>query len=156
MSANGTRTIIWAGGEDVFCLAKVGLILDLEDKCKAGIAAIMTRIGNGSWGLNDIREPIRLGLIGAGMSPESAMSRVKNHVDSNENGLAPSVLVAYAVIEAVMVGVKDDPVGKAPPAEARKTGSTTQTDASDAPKSSPSAPRSAGRRGSPKTTQSGK
>lgn len=35
MSANGTRTIIWANGEDQFCLAKIGLLLDLEAKCNA-------------------------------------------------------------------------------------------------------------------------
>lgn len=140
MSANGTRTIIWAGGEDQFCLAKVGLILDLEAKCDAGIAAIMTRLGSGSWRLSDVREPIRLGLIGGGMSADKAMQAVRNHVD--DNPLTSSVLLAYSIIEAVMVGVLDDPVGKpsgeddlgkAGPAEATQTGSTTKTDASDAP-----------------------
>lgn len=139
MSANGLRTIVWAGGEDAFCLAKVGHILDLERKCGTGIAAIMTRLGSGTWGLNDVREPIRIGLIGGGMAPDEAMKAVQNNVD--ENPLASSVLLAYAVIEAVMVGVPDDPVGKkdddagkAKPAEAQETGSTTTTDASDAPK----------------------
>lgn len=144
MSANGTRTIIWAGGEDQFCLAKVGLILDLEAKCDAGIATVMTRLGSGTFRLNDVREPIRLGLIGGGMAPDKAMQAVRNHVD--ENPLTSSVLLAYAIIEAVMVGVPDDPVGKKPevgegndqgkaePAEAPETGSITMTDASDAPK----------------------
>lgn len=145
MGANGLRTIIWAGGEDQFCLAKVGLILDLEAKCEAGIATVMTRLGSGTWRLNDVREPIRLGLIGGGMAPDKAMQAVRNHVD--DNPLTSSVLLAYAIIEAVMVGVPDDPVGKKPdgdagdgapgkaePAEALQTGSTTTTDASDAPK----------------------
>lgn len=139
MSANGTRTIIWAGGEDVFCLAKVGLILDLEDRCKAGIALILARIDSGIFGLNDIREPIRLGLIGGGMAPDKAMARVRNHVD--ENPLAHSVLVAQAILQAVLVGVPDDPVGKAPddtgkatPPAAENTGSSTTTDASAAPR----------------------
>lgn len=141
MSANGLRTIVWAGGEDQFCLAKVGLILDLEVKCEAGIATVMTRLGSGTWRLNDVREPIRLGLIGGGMTPDAAMKAVRNHVD--ENPLTSSVLLAYAVIEAVMVGVPDDPVGKDPaagddqgkaePAGAQQTGFTTMTDASDAP-----------------------
>ncbi|MCK1684243.1 gene transfer agent family protein [Bradyrhizobium sp. 147] len=140
MSANGTRSIIWAGGEDQFCLAKVGLILDLEAKCEAGIATVMTRLGSGTWRLNDVREPIRLGLIGGGMAPDKAMQAVRNHVDGNP--LTSSVLLAYAILEAVMVGVPDDPVGKKPdgddqgkaePAEAQQTGSITTTDASDAP-----------------------
>lgn len=139
MSATGTRAIIWANGEDQFCLAKVGLILDLEEKCKAGFAVIMARLESGAWGLNDVRETIRLGLIGGGMAPDKAMAAVRNHVDPNP--LSHSVLVAYEVVRAVMFGVPDDPVGKtgddagkAKPAEALSTGSTTTTDASDAPK----------------------
>jgi hypothetical protein len=136
MSANGTRTIIWAGGEDSFCLAKVGLILDLEEKCKAGIAMILGRLGAGQWGLSDVRETIRLGLIGGGATPERAMSAIRNHVD--ENPLSSSVLLAYEIIAAVLVGVPDDPVGKAGPAGVPETGSTAKTDASDDLKSSPS------------------
>jgi hypothetical protein len=142
MSANGMRTIIWAGGEDQFCLAKVGLILDLEAKCEAGIATVMTRLGSGTWRLNDVREPIRLGLIGGGMAPDKAMQAIRNHVD--ENPLTSSVLLAYAIIEAVMVGLPDDPVGRKPdegpdqgkagPAGAQETGFSTMTAASDAPK----------------------
>ncbi|WP_375414625.1 gene transfer agent family protein [uncultured Bradyrhizobium sp.] len=141
MSATGTRAIIWANGEDQFCLAKVGLILDLEEKCKAPFAVIMARLESGTWGLNDVRETIRLGLIGGGMAPDRAMTAVKNHVDENRQGLAHSVLVAYEVVKVVMFGVPDDPVGKSSddagkgePAEAPETGSTTTTDASDAPK----------------------
>ena len=133
MSANGTVTIVWANGEDQFCLAKVGYILDLETKCGAPIGVLYQRLGNGSFGLNDVRETIRLGLMGGGMPPDKAMAAVKHHVDSNENGLAPSVLVAFEVIKAVMFGSPpDDPVGKGMPAEAKKTGFTTTTDASDA------------------------
>jgi hypothetical protein len=140
MSANGTRTIIWAGGEDVFCLAKVGLILDLEERCKAGIAMIMARIDSGIFGLNDIREPIRLGLIGGGMAPDKAMARVRNHVD--ENPLAHSVLVAQAILQAVLIGVpgdavgkpSDDEPGKAAPPAAQNTGSSTTTAGFEDPK----------------------
>lgn len=115
----------------MFCLAKVGLILDLEEKCGVGIAAIMTRLGDGSWRLNDVRETIRLGLIGGGMDPTKAMASVKNHVD--ERPLTSSVLLAYEVITAVMVGVKDDPVGKKKPERRpRRGGSSTRTDDSDA------------------------
>jgi len=144
MSANGTVLIAWAGGEHSFCLAKVGLIFDLESKCEAGIAVVFTRLGAGAWKLNDVRETIRLGLIGGGMAPDKALELVRNHVD--EGPLTSSVLLAYSIIEAIMVGVKDDPVGKqveedagdrggkAGPAEAQETGFTTTTAASDAPK----------------------
>lgn len=156
MSANGTRSIIWANGEDLFCLGKVGLILDLEDKCKSsGLSVIMARLESGTWYLNDVRETIRLGLIGGGMKPEAAMAAVHHHVDP-PNPLAHSVLVAYEVIKSVIFGIpEDDPVGKEMPAEAKKTGSFMTTDASDDRKSSPSAPPSAGRRASRKNKRSG-
>jgi hypothetical protein len=147
MSAPGTRAIIWDNGEDVFCLSKVGLLFDLEEKCKAPFAVVLHRLEHGMWGINDIRETIRLGLIGGGMEPKDALAAVKRHVDENEHGLAPSALVALAILQAVMFGVPDDPVGKDKPAGAQETGSSTRTDASDAPKSSPSARASAGRRG---------
>lgn len=132
MSANGTRSIVWANGEDVFCIAKVGLILDLEDKCKCGIATVMGRLEGGAWHLNDVRETIRLGLIGGGMAPDKAMAAVKRHVD--ETPLGVHVLLAYEIVRAAIFGVPDDPVGKEPPAEATATGSSTTMDASDAPK----------------------
>lgn len=137
MSAPGAREITWANGTDMFCLAKTGLILDLEDKCNAGFAVIMARLESGVWYLNDVRETIRLGLIGGGMAPDKAMKAVERHVVPP---LATNVLVAYHVVQAVIFGVpKDDPVGgdgeddgakKKPP----EAGSTTMTDASDAPK----------------------
>lgn len=130
MSANGTRTIIWSNGEDQFCLAKIGLLLDLEAKCSAPIGVIFNRLGSGNFSVNDIRETIRLGLMGGGRTPVEAMEIVKIHVDGNP--LASSVLTAYAILEAVMVGVPDDPVGKEK-AESNVQGeenSSTQTGAS--------------------------
>lgn len=141
MSGPGQRAIVWANGEDIFNIQKIGLILDLEEKCGAGFPVVMARLEGGTWRLNDVRETIRLGLIGGGMDPKKALEAVQRHVDLNANGLAPSALVAYEVVRAAMFGApKDDPVGeeaggadqgKAPPAAA---GSTTTTDASEGPK----------------------
>jgi hypothetical protein len=132
MSAPGTIVIDWANGSDTFCLQKVGFLLDLEDKCKAGFPTIMARLEGGGWYVSDVREVIRMGLIGGGMNPKDANTAVRNHIDLNEDGIAPSVLVAYHVMHAAMFGSpKDDPVGKQEPAEATGTGSTTTTAASD-------------------------
>jgi Phage tail tube protein, GTA-gp10 len=136
MSAPGTIAIVWSNGENEFCLAKIGLMIALEEKCGVPIAHIFDRLLVGKWGVQDVRETIRLGLMGGGMTPNDALTAVKTHVDENPNGLAPSVLVAIEILKAVMVGVPRDPVGKkdddqgkAPPAEAG-TGSTTTTDGS--------------------------
>lgn len=152
MSANGTIIIAWANGEDTFCIAKVGHLLDLEDKCSAGVAAIMRRLEDGSWRLNDVRETIRLGLIGGGMAPEQAMVTVKRHVD--DQPLARSVLLAYEVLAAAMVGVPGDGVGKKPEAET-DTRSSARTDVSAAPPSSGSAPPSNGLPATPSSAPSG-
>jgi hypothetical protein len=112
MSAPGTVAIVWANGENEFCLAKIGLMTALEDKCGVPIAEVFSRLGSGRWGIQDVRETIRLGLMGGGMSPNDALKAVKIHVEENPEGLAPSVILAYEVLKAVMVGVPRDPVGK--------------------------------------------
>lgn len=151
----GTRTIIWRGGEDDFCIARVVDVFALEEKCGAGLGEILNRLELGLWKLNDIRETIRLGLMGGGKSPEEAMRLVKLHVDQNPNGFAPSVMIAHAIIEAALIGVKDDPVGKTAAAEATDPRSTTMTDASAAPQSMGSEQVSDGQQERPTSTPSG-
>lgn len=134
MSAPGAKAISWANGEDRFCFSKVGEILDLEEKCGA-IGGVMHRLRNGNWSFSDVRETIRLGLIGGGMSPEKAMAAVNRHVDPPDGRpLAESAILAFKILAAAVVGVPDDPVGKAPPAEEVRAGSSTTTVASDGPK----------------------
>lgn len=135
MSAPGTVAIVWANGENEFCLAKIGLLTALEEKCGAPIAHIFDRLLAGRWGIQDVRETIRLGLQGGGMLPNDALKVVRTHVEENPAGLAPSVLVAIEILKAVMIGVPQDPVGKKDddegkvvPAEAGIE-STTTTDA---------------------------
>lgn len=140
MSAVGTVRIVWGNGEDDFCISRSGSIFALEDKCNAGLGEIRMRLQAGTWRLNDVRETIRLALIGAGMDAEKAMTAVKLHVDGEP--LAKSVLIAHAIVAAALVGVPDDPVGKTPAPEAEKQGqlSSTTMAASDAPRSTESAP----------------
>lgn len=134
MRAVGTINLAWRNGEDDFCLAKAGDILALEEKCNAGIATILTRLRTGSWYLNDVRETIRMGLIGAGMKPEKAMTVIKLHVDGNPEGLAASVMIAQLILTAVLVGVPGEELGKDEAAEAETAGqdSTEKTAASAA------------------------
>lgn len=156
MAAVGTLTLSWRNGEDQFCIAKIGDLLALEDKCNAGISVILHRLQSGNWYLNDVRETIRLGLIGGGMPPEKAMTIVKLYVDNNPDGLLPSVLIAQLVLAAAIVGVPGEELGKANAAEA-ETGraSFETTAASAAPPPSASAPPSAGPSPTPTTPPSG-
>lgn len=154
MTSVGTRTIEWRGGSHDFCIAKTGDQMALEEKCGVGIFAVAGRLqsvmGHMAQGLvggaayvQDIRETIRLGLIGGGMAPAEANKVVALHVDGHP--LAHSVFVAFGILEAALVGIPDDPVGKKDAAGA-ETGpvSSTTTAASAAQQSSESAPASAG------------
>lgn len=112
MAAVGTVRLIWSGGEDDFCAAKIGTQLAIEERCKSGIGAVYQRVCDGTWKIFDISEVIRLALIGAGMEAAAAKEKVDVHVLENPNGLAPSILLSMRILEAVIVGVQDDPVGK--------------------------------------------
>jgi hypothetical protein len=127
MAAVGTVRIIWGNGEDDFCISKTGSILALEDKCNAGLAEIRMRLQAGTWRLNDVRETIRLALIGAGMDADKAMKAVQLHVDGEP--LAKSVLIAHAIVAAALVGVPGDDVGKTAAPEAAKQGQVSSTTA---------------------------
>lgn len=157
MAHVGTVTISWRGGEDQFCLAKVGDVMAFEDKCGAGIRVVLARLLTDTWGLQDFREAIRLGLIGAGMAPDKAMTKVKLHVDGNPDGFVPSVLVAQVIVAAACFGApKDDELGKTEAAGA-ETGqaSTTMMAASAAAPFSESEQPLAGPQETPTTAPSG-
>lgn len=131
---NGKVRLAWRGGEHDFNLAQYKSLLALEAKCNAGVRAIMLRLETDTWYVDDIRETIRLGLIGGGATPEQALQLVKLHVD--DCPLAHSKLVAYGVLSATMIGVPgDNDVGKKKP----DASAATATDASSAPKSTDSA-----------------
>lgn len=141
MSSVGTIRLAWQGGEHDFCCATVGNILSLQDLCGAGIGTILQRLIGGAWYVQDIRETIRLGLIGGGLAPDRALELVKVHVDSNERGLAPSVVLAIKILERVVIGVPDDPLGKAAAAGAEMGLDSSMTMAASAAQpSSGSAP----------------
>ncbi len=128
MSADGSVTLDWKDGEDRFRL-RLGEIRILQEKCAAGPLTIHRRLLTGDWYVDDVRETIRLGLIGGGLSSDDAMKKVRRSVD--ERPLAESVSLAAAVVLAAVVGVPDDAVGKGAAEEA----ATEATTASSSPPS---------------------
>jgi hypothetical protein len=93
--------------------------IELESKCDAPFATVYKRLMSGDWKITDIRETIRLGLIGGGMKPAEALVLVRRYVD--ERPLAENILTAQAVLGGLMFGFAeeakeqedDPPAGKA-------------------------------------------
>lgn len=109
MSANGAITTKWADGEYTFRLA-IGQLRELQEKCDCGPPEILARLAAQRWRIDDLRETIRLGLIGGGTTPVAALKLVERYVD--DRPLLESVTVASSILLAALVGADDDPVGK--------------------------------------------
>ncbi|TMI98480.1 MAG: gene transfer agent family protein [Alphaproteobacteria bacterium] len=149
----GTIDLDFGDAKYPFCIAKHAQIFELQDKCAdregpSGPLKILRRLSDNSWTLQDVRETIRLGLIGGGMPPPDALKLVRRYLDDPDaqewQPWAHSVPIARAVLFAAAVGVPSDPLGEAKgertETEEPKTGS------SSAPGSTASPRRSASRR----------
>lgn len=80
------------------------LIPELERLTGAGIGSLCKRLFANEFSLVDIRETIRLGLIGGGAEPQDAATLVSVYADG-----APLMQVyplALSILEAVMFGAK--------------------------------------------------
>lgn len=131
MSVNGTVKIDWADGTHDFNVAKFEQAFELEEKCDAGLQEIFERVSHRKWRVNDLRETIRVGLIGAGMEPPKALRLVRRYVEGRP--WAESVPVAQVILLAALVGVPgDNDLGKT---TAEETESKADPVASSVPQS---------------------
>lgn len=131
MSRDASVTIAFGDGEYVFRLA-LGQLRELQEKTDAGPAHLLDRLRAGLWRVDDVRETIRLGLIGGGMAPAEALKRTVRYVD--ERPWLESVPVAMAALIAALVGAgEEDQPGK--PEPAGETGTASPMDASASPAS---------------------
>jgi hypothetical protein len=132
------------GGELCRFALPIGQLRELQEKCSAGPATILARliskqsalaampepkteeekgvlhilsIIGGDWRMEDIRETLRLGLIGGGKTPSEAYVLVSRYVD-----LRPpleNLSLAASVLLSALVGPEDDQPGKAGTEKAR-------------------------------------
>jgi len=126
----------WADGQYTFRLTVNGAI-ELEQKCEAPFAVIFQRLTSGQYKIADIREAIRLGLIGGGMVPSDALKLTRQYVD--DRPLAENWPIARAILGGLMFGFEVSPLGK------QKAAPETDPSASTPPPSTPP-PRSSGSR----------
>lgn len=124
MAVNGEVELTWADGTHKFNIAKLKCVLELEEKCDAGIAEIFQRVRDSRWRFNDVRETLRLGLIGSGMMPDRALTLVQRYCD--DRPWAESLQPAMVVLMAAMLGVIGDEVGKKPETERATEGQPSE------------------------------
>ncbi|WP_109315939.1 gene transfer agent family protein [Pseudovibrio ascidiaceicola] len=103
------KSISWIGGQHAFVL-NIGQLRALQTNCNAGPETVLARIATGTWFIDDLIEPIRLGLIGGGMENAEAGPKVLHMLELH--GAYSLKLTAHDVLTHALVGEVDDPVGE--------------------------------------------
>lgn len=113
-------------GEGYYSL-RLGIdeLIQLQEKTGVGPNVVATRLLQQEWLVDDIRETIRLALIGGGMSQKEAFDMVKRCV--KEGYLMDYVSVAANAIYAALTGIEDEPL----PGEAEAPTMENQTPSED-------------------------
>lgn len=134
MSRSAKVTLTWGDGEHIFRL-RIGELVELQEKCDAGPAFILERLATARWKVQDIRETIRLGLIGGGLTPTKSLGLVQRYVDARP--LQENINHAYVIIAAAVVGHEDEQLGKAEGEPETNLSPTSPEEKSDLPNSTP-------------------
>jgi hypothetical protein len=128
---NGLLEDDFAGGRHRFRLA-IGQLEELQELTKVGPLALWNRLNNGTWFHGDIRELIRLGLIGAGMDPWEAQKMRDRYADVG--ALLPHVPLAIGIISVALNAPKDETLDDAvPPGEPMTAEAATEDQKSSSP-----------------------
>lgn len=139
MSRRAEVTLEWADGDYLFAL-KWGQLIELQEKTDAGPYFLLGRLHDGTWRIGDIREVIRLGLIGGGMEPIRALGMVKRYVEDRPP--MENLATAQAILGIAIMGAPEEKVGKAD-AGAEKSKRRSRVEKSASPASTEPAPPSA-------------
>lgn len=109
MDGSGSISFPWGDGEHTF---KLGLKewRELQAKTDAGPLELLERVQQNKWRVDDLRETIRLGLIGGGMEPTDATKLLGGYFDDTDRTpLVKQQRPAALILMASLVGpVEDD------------------------------------------------
>lgn len=96
-------------GEGHFDLhLRINELIALQEILNVGPFALSTRFAQGEWLVNDVKETIRLGLIGGGLSQREAFAIVERNVTAGY--LMEYAMIAHQCILAAVMGVEDEPI----------------------------------------------
>ena len=119
----------WPGGEHPFAL-RLGELRRLQESCQAGPDEILTRLRKGTWRVDDVIEPIRLGLIGGGMTQSEAGPMVTTIFQ--QHPIVEFRIAALSIVAHALYGPPDDTPEK-------PEGATTSPESGNSPPSTESA-----------------
>jgi hypothetical protein len=127
-------TFAWGDGVYTFRLP-VDSVLELQEKTDCGPYELLDRFRNNAWRIQDIRETIRIALIGGGVKPPKAFALVQRYVDKRP--MAENVPACLVIMTAAVLGVPGDEPGKSKGARAPRA-RRSRTEGSARPKSTSS------------------
>ncbi|WP_180982422.1 gene transfer agent family protein [Methylocella silvestris] len=106
MSEEALSTAVYRtlGGRDYRFQLRLGEMRELERLCNAGIGAIWRRMAMLEFRVDDLRETIRLGLIGGGTPEPEAEAIVRFSIDARP--VNDYFDLALAIIKAMFEGVR--------------------------------------------------
>jgi hypothetical protein len=125
MSRTSRITAEWADGEYAFDL-RIGELRELETATRRvarvspngdieyqyiGPAVLHRLLGNGEALTNDVRETLRIGLIGGGTKPVEASRLIKRYFDELPNFLE-NTKIAWLIVSAVLKPFEVEPLGE--------------------------------------------
>jgi hypothetical protein len=141
MSTDGSISLVWGDGEQLFRFA-IGQWRELQEKVNLrrisiGAPAIGPQTllnamrAKDAWP-DDIRDVLRLGLIGGGLKPSDAHRLLANYFDDKPP--FEHMQTAFLVMFAGLVGVPDDAIGSKKKSRVKKTSqSASQPSTATAP-----------------------
>lgn len=135
---NGALTTDFGDGTYSFRLA-LGELEELQEKTGAGPFVVLRRLFDGTWRVADIRETIRLGLIGGGVEPLKALNLVRRYVDDRADWIG-NASIAQAVLGAALSGAAEEEAGKDDAPGAGEDPLNSQTDGSPSAQSTDQRP----------------
>lgn len=124
---NGRIELEFADGTYGFRLA-IGELEELQEKTDCGPYTLLRRLLANDWKVDDVRQTIRLGLMGGGTEPIAAKKLVERYVDQRSDWLN-NAMIAQAIVSAALVGAPEEEPGKSVKPEAETGALNFPTDA---------------------------
>lgn len=120
MSRDASIDLDFGDGTHTFRLGW-GELVKVQEACDAGPYVVLDRLTAGTWRMEDIREVIRCGLIGGGMTPGDALKLVRDYVEARPP--VENVILARAILSIALAGAPDEKPGE--PVAANQAGTVS-------------------------------